>query len=211
MTFYPVTDGAVCTIVQDFRGQLCENVLWFKRDDGVITASNLTSLVNGLGSAWGAGPASLLSSDVTFKYVIGRDMTISTGFEAVFDSVDIPGTAGDAMPNNVALCFSLRTGLAGRANRGRIFIGGIPRSAVVENSVSAAGFADDMIIALNGLVGPGIVSGGWTLGVAHRRAVVTPGEPPVWLTPGVINPVLNFTLVDDTVDTQKRRLPGRGK
>lgn len=211
MTFYPVTGGAQCTIVQDFRGQLTENVLWFLRTGSTIGATDLQNLANDLMTYWGSGPASLLSSDVTFRYVLARDFTFAEGFEAVGASVEVVGTAGDAMPNNVALAFSLRTGLAGRANRGRIYIAGIPRSAVVENSVSAAGFAADMLISLGGMVGLDTVSPGWTWGVAHRRQTVTPGEPPVWLNPGIINPIVNVTLTDDTVDSQRRRLPGRGR
>lgn len=185
------------------------NTMWFLHTSGPPTQVDVASLAQDAGAQWAVSAATLLSSDVTFLYALATDYTVENSWQSVSTSGNVPGTAADAMPNNVALAFSFRNGKRGRANRGRVYIGGIPRGAVVENEVSAAGFTTDMLIALNGFVGPDTISVGWELAIAHRRYVVAGEE--FWLDPAIITAVTQVTLVDDTVDSQRRRLPGRGR
>lgn len=203
MAFYPVPNGALVRFMHSFRGQQMINTMWFEHDGGPPNQSDVLALANGVGAQWGSSLASLLSNDVTYLGCIARDYTAQDSWAASY-STTVLGTASDAMPNNVALCFKLDTGQAGRAKRGRIFVGGIPRAAVVENDVSAAGFATDCLVALAGFVGSGFVVAGWTLSVAHRRSAGT------WLPAGQLFPVQSINLTNLVVDSQRRRLPGRG-
>lgn len=205
MPFYPVTQGAQVRFIQNFRDQLVVNSLWFYHPAGAPTAADILALATGANFNWQSSIATLLSNDVSYERVIVRDYSAPDSFEAVESpSAPVPGTAGDAMPNNVALAVGLRTLFSGRAYRGRIFLAGIPRSVVVENSVDSA-FLEDVDIALEGFIGLDQIAPGWVLGVAHR---VSAGLP---LNPGTITEAVSWSVSDAIVDSQRRRLPGRGK
>lgn len=208
MTFHPVPNAALCRIVMSFRGQLSINDLWFASNVGAPTQTGVFQLGQDVYTKWAAGPLSLLSSDISLSYVITTDMTAFESWQGVFAGPPAVGAAGDAMPNNVAFVASLRTGMSGRAKRGRIYLPAIPRSVVAENDVIAS-FIADMSISLNGFVGDGAVSVGWELAVAHRRTTVL--DEVVWLPEGQTFPVQFIAFTDTVVDSQRRRLPGRGR
>lgn len=212
MTFYPVTNGAQVRLIQSFRDQLVVNTLWFLHLTGAPTFADIQALATACNFQWQSSIATLLSNDLSYERCIVRDYSVENSFEAVASpSSPVPGTAGDAMPNNVAFAVSLRTGLSGRAYRGRIYLAGIPRAVVEENSLMST-FLDDVSIAMSGFIGPSEIVPDWQLGVAHRVSSGPPPERlPIPLDPGVITVASNFSFSDVIVDSQRRRLPGRGK
>lgn len=106
---------------------------------------------------------------------------------------------GNPLPNNVTLAISLRTGYAGRAYRGRVFHVGLAESMVSINDVVAPWNAD-IPAAYYNLIG--IAAGDdFTWGVA---SYFLDGQPRQF---GIITPITNCVLVDNIVDTQRRRLP----
>lgn len=210
MPFNAIANCAKVTLQHDFRGQECINDFWFLKSAGSITFLDLDGLAVAFGTRWGANVMPLLSSDLSLLSVTVRDYTVPNGLEVVEASGAGPGGAGDAFPNNVAACVSLRTGFAGRHYRGRIYLGGIPRTAVAENSY-IPDFVNGIITALGPFVGVGGVSPGWQLVVVAQWQVLTPHATPVPIPGGIVTPVQQFLFTDDVVDSQRRRLPGRGK
>lgn len=107
-----------------------------------------------------------------------------------------------ALPNNVSLCITGKTGFRGRSGRGRWFLAGITEGAAV-NSRVVGSFRDNIVGAFEELrlaliaqdMRPVVYS---TISGGQPRAV------------GVAFPITSFAIVDDVVDSQRRRLPSRG-
>ncbi len=193
-----------------FRGQQAINGLWFLKSAGSISLLDVMSLGDQLGTHWSDAVMPLLSSDLVFTNLSVRDMSIENGLEYVTGGVGPDGGAGDALPNNVAACVTIRTGFAGRHYRGRIYIPGIPRTAVAENEY-LADFMSGLLVALTPIVGVDAIAAGWQLVVVAQEQVLVPGEAPVPIPGGIVTPAVSFGFSDDVVDSQRRRLPGRGK
>jgi len=120
-------------------------------------------------------------------------------------TTDLPVAGGlvqNALPNNVSVAIRLLTQYRGRSYRGRIFHVGLTNTMVDLNRLTPAmvtnfttSYSD--LITLPTDVGPAV------LAVASR---VSGG---VERAQGVATPVIDIQ-VDSTVDSQRRRLPGRG-
>lgn len=145
-----------------------------------------------------------LSGAVSFYQVTAKSLV--NEFDWVYDLPVVPAVLGAGgatyMPNEVALCMSLRTGFSGRSQRGRAFVSGIPTTQVTGNLISET-FASNMLNAWNELIiaapAADVV---WS--VLSRE---TDGAP---RPTGVLFPVTTVTLTDLYVDSQRRRKPGNG-
>lgn len=114
---------------------------------------------------------------------------------------------GDAMPNSVALVFTLRSAVGGRSGSGRMYIGGIPENAVTGNNVSP-----EWANGVQAAIATGLRNRLSETGSFDMRLVVysteTGGLPrPV----GLAREVTSVQVLDRSVDSQRRRLPGRGR
>ena len=213
MPFNAIPNVVKATIRQSFRLQECFNTMYFLKETGGITVTDITALGAGLAAGWKDSIMPLLSDDLIFLSVLLRDLTTENGLELTADDGgSLAGTAGDAMPNNVSACVSVRTPFAGRHYRGRMYLGGIPRAAVAENSLDPA-FQADIVTALSSFSGPGSLAPNWQWVVVAQQQK-NPGTPPPENIPipgGIVTPVTQVLFVDGIVDSQRRRLPGRGK
>lgn len=113
--------------------------------------------------------------------------------------------AGAAMPLNVTFCFKLATGLAGRSQRGRLYVPGVEAGAVSGNQVVGARVSQ-WLSALNQLQ-PSLTaaSADWKWGVLSYRADKT------WRSLAQFTAISSVTYTDLNVDSQRRRLTGRGR
>lgn len=206
MAFIPVPGVAQAQIVGRLDGQLVMNDLYFVSEAPPITLGQLQTLALGLSDWWVATMLTLLASTYVFQRTHVRDLTTQAGF-AVDDANGAgPGGAGGAqVPNNVAPCISFRTAIAGRSGRGRNYIPGTPQGAVTANTLNA-GYASDFVAAYQELLPSGTLRPtGWSWVVVSR---FTAGAP---RPAGVANAVLSVNFSDTIVDSQRRRLPGRGQ
>lgn len=204
MPFNPISAVAKCVVEQSYRGEQCINSMYFLHAGGAITINDANGLAAALLSWWSLALMPKLSNDLDLLSVKVRDLTSVSGIEVFVGASGINGGAGDGMPNNVAACLSVRTPFAGRHYRGRIYLGGVPRSEVVENSLTAS-FQDEVATAFNTIVGPGGLWSNWSWAVVAQQnaGAVIPG--------GIVTEVTSALFVDPIVDSQRRRLPGRGK
>lgn len=213
MPFNAISGVSRATIRHDFRGQQCINTMYFLHSSGAPSGLSMGALLAGLADLWSSNIMPLLSSDLLFSSILLRDLTTENGLEVVGDAgASGPGGAGDALPNNIAACVSVRTPFAGRHYRGRLYLGGIPRAAVAENTIDPA-FQSDILTALLPFIGDGLVAAGWQW-VVVAQSQKNPGTPPPESIPipgGIVTPVTGVVFVDGIVDSQRRRLPGRGK
>jgi hypothetical protein len=106
-------------------------------------------------------------------------------------------------PNQNALCVSFRTSARGRGARGRNYISGLPQSTLNSNDFDTA-VVNAITTAYNSLIGAA-ADAGW------EWVVVSQVEDGVPRIAGLARPVIAALCVDATVDSQRRRSPGRGK
>lgn len=112
-------------------------------------------------------------------------------------SPPIPGTSSDpASPANVSLTVSWRTGLAGRKYRGRIYVPGITEAVAQLFDDASAAFVTQMALAGAELIS-GALSGTGLLAIFHLNTNTFT--------------YVTSVVIESLLDSQRRRLAGRGR
>lgn len=204
MPYIPVEDTVMAELIYNWDGQICETVLNYSQ---LINwdVTQMTALAASLATKWTAVLKPLMPTNLSLINIKITD--ISTQFGPVVDyGVGLPnvGThASPSLPNNCALVITKRTALRGRSFRGRIYHPGLLEAQTTGNAV-AAGTVTAYIVAYNNfLLVPNGGGADAFLTVVSRRFEGAPR-----LT-GVATKVSNLTS-DGSVDSQRKRLPGRG-
>lgn len=126
--------------------------------------------------------------------------------EGIIFSAGLPlaGThTGGSLPNNATLATKLATGLTGRSRRGRSYLVGLPQNQLETGSQTVA---DSYITLLQGAFADlltALAVEGFNLAVL---SLVNEGVP---RTEGLLTDVTSV-VTNETVDSQRRRLPERG-
>lgn len=204
MPFQPVPNTAHVALNGTLNSEQVQNNLFFVNPSGPFTDSDLEVLSQSVADWWGAnlrpnqGPAYSLRqvTATSLQTAIDVQWTWSTG-------LPLAGTAGGAtLPGNVAFCVSFRTGLSGRSARGRNFVPGLTEAQVTGNTVESA-TVNALVAAYALLLNP-VTTGGYTWVIVQRR------QDGVQLPAGITRNVGSVVAVDTNVDSQRRRLAGRG-
>lgn len=200
--FIPLANGAKLTAFYHQNGQPVENVFYFVGTSG-WTAGTLASLASAFES-WETAHARALRANSTAYHgceVVDMSAQDST---AVSSSNEIDGTVNDTpLPNNCTIAIKASTGLAGRSNRGRTYWIGLvngQRDGADHNAVNGT-FAAAVVSAMNALISTAFPNSA-VLVVASFR------HDNAWRSSAVAHPVVSYALVDQTIDNQRRRLPG---
>jgi len=205
MPFIPVPETVLVEMRMGIHGQKVENTLYFQRSGGWNTAG-ATTLANDLLIWWTTLLSVVLSTQIELVEIAVSDLDVVDSFQVVVPSPAPRPTGGapaEALPNNVSLAVSFRTGRRGRSFRGRNYIVGIPETAAINSQVTSA-FAIYIQGSYQGIPSA-VSSSGGVWGVASRFNNNAPR------TVGVFTPITSVTVVDDVIDSQRRRLPGRGQ
>jgi len=204
MAFIPVPETVCAEIRMQLDGQRIENTLYFQQDGGWSQEEGV-SLANDLLLWWTNSFRVPLSQDVSLREIYLTDLSSATSWTHT-QPAPAPAPTGSqnlpAAPNNVALCFSFRTAARGRSFRGRNFVSGYPRDNITSNDLASAQIADTLE-AYNALF-PMMDAwdGRWVVASRYSNKLPRPI--------GVTTRVTSVVVVDPTVDSQRRRLPGRG-
>lgn len=205
MAFIPIPDTVEININQTLHGEQVQNTLYAYREAGwdAATAEELAGEM----IVWvGDSLYPLLSSNIFLTEVAVRDLTTASGiiFNATPTTPVTGGLGGPALPGNVAVVASFRTGFAGRSYRGRNYVAGWVEADVTGNAISPT-VADALAAAYEVLMSPtgpmGVTESLWV--VASRYANNAPRAE------GIAT-LIRSVLVDQFVDSQRRRLAGRG-
>jgi len=143
------------------------------------------ALLAGLNASW-----SVAALEATDRSVVGG------AFASYVPSGAVGTGSGDALPANCALCVSKRTGFSGRRNHGRLYFPGMGdinatgSTATPAYSTVVGNFASILL----GLGGPPSLFGKWAIPSVRDLAMKT----------------ITSVVIDQIVDSQRRRLPGRG-
>lgn len=203
MPFQPVPKVAHVALNGTLHGELIQSNLYFLTPDPEWRVDSLTLLADGVNAWWAANLRQHQGPAYTLRNVVATDLTTEIAPQ-VTSTIGLPlaGTAtGATLPGSLALCISFRTGLTGRSARGRNYFPGLTEDQVNGNAV-AAGTVNAVAIAYQQLLAGGIEGFTWV--------VVQRWSNKVELAAGVPRPILSVTVVDVNVDSQRRRLAGRG-
>lgn len=180
-------------------GNQAVNVLWFEEKVNGVTAGTM-AVLEGVVVAWlGTNWASVANQAWAATRI---DITNWDGPEGIYttDTFNLPGTlTGNALPSEVTIAISLRTGFTGRSRRGRVYHVGIGEDNADGDFISS-GYENNLITAYVDLLSAAQAQD-WTWVVA---SMVSEGAPRL----GVLQtPITQIVITDRVVDSMRRRKP----
>lgn len=204
---------AAGTIQVDLRFRLDDqwlsNTFYASKIVGTPTSAEMATLGSLVVGWYTNDYRNQLPTAVTLNEIYLRDISQQSGpILSVTSTLPLAGAlTGQVLPNNVTFTVSLRTGLAGRSYRGRIYVTGIRFADVASsepNSLVAAR-ANGIVASWNALRNALLVNlQPYQMCVVSRYTNLAPR------TTAVVTPVTNVLAVDRVLDSQRRRLPKRG-
>lgn len=205
MAFVPFANTCQVNIRGRLDGQQCENTMYFESVGGALTPTLLQLIAEDVMANWISELQPLKSSTCTFTEVFAFDLSTegSFGFTAI-PGAPVSGEAGaPPLPNNVSLAVSFRSAFRGRSGRGRNYWYGLVEDQFAGNNATTA-IQTAILAGYDTLVGSAL-----TNGFVHVVASRFTNNAPRLV--GAIFPVQAITITDSTLDSQRRRLPGRGR
>lgn len=203
MPFIPILNTVQAELVYTWNQQTCQNVLHFEAS-GSLSVDNMLELGAHLVDWYDVHMQPLHHNSCRLNTIRLTDMTVE--FAPALDytvSLPLVGTiGGNSMPNNVSLSLTKRTIYRGRNYRGRVYQVGLAEEQVDGNTV-LSGPVGALIAAWEQLLAFTTTSESWEMVVASKY------QGNVARPEAVTTPVINFSS-DGIVDSQRRRLPGRG-
>lgn len=147
----------------------------------------------------------LLGPDYFYAHTICTDISVEGGAQAINnDNAGVHGGfSGNTLPNNCAFSISFRTAKTGRSNRGRNYVPALPEQKLVNHNHMDSSWVSGIVAAYEALLIPSTAGGEWV--------IVSRQHNKVMLTVANVEPVTGVLAVDDTLDSSRRRLPGRGR
>jgi len=204
MPFVPFDNVIKIEGVYSWAGQVVENVHYYLVDEtpNEDTARSLALAYRTWFFTYGPSITSNTAILTSVKWTIMEDENAPAG-EYTTELPITGGRSSPSMPNNVTVAVKWLTAYRGRSFRGRTFHIGLTDDTA-NGSTLLVNFAQNLLTAYEDLieltvdVGPAImaVASRYSHGVLRERGIATP----------VIN-----AAIDPTIDSQRRRLPGRGK
>lgn len=204
-TFVPAEDVIQVQMVFSLFGQTVENVLNFKHGNAALIET-ATALCTALVDWWDTYIKPYVPADVSLQKLIATDASSATGYQITYTTgLPLVGTANGAVsaPSNVTLAVKFATGSRGRWYHGRAYHVGLVASEITGNILSSnrvatlkTGYEALMGLIVDALPAPLVVVSKYLAGMPRVNAVVTD--------------VLSIAI-DQYIDSQKRRLTGRGR
>lgn len=205
MPFVPATNVCSVELVYGYEGQIMENV-YHVQFPATPTTTSQASVAAAFVSWFGSYLRGVTANPCFLLKILVTDLTTVTsgGIEYV-TGLPIPGTNGEDMsPGNVTVAVKWLTGIRGRSFRGRTYHVGLNRSMYTASTLFDASRAalvsayGELLTIIGGL------TGGYSLVVLSRRAAKAPRIT-------AVASIITSVAVDPTLDSQRRRLPGRGR
>ena len=204
MAFIPVPDAIQVELVYLWNGQRCQNVLHYMTV-GAPTVEQMEAVAQFFVDWFGTTMDLLTVNTCSLVEIRVFDMATENAPGITYASgLPLLGaiTSSATMPNSVTVSVTKRTALRGRSFRGRVYQVGLTEGMVEGNNVIPAQVAA-ITAAWNTVKDITDGTEVFTLGVVSR---FSGGQP---RTQGIITEVQSFTC-DGVIDSQRRRLPGRG-
>lgn len=205
--FIPFPQGASCELIGYCNSNFVENIFHVEHLVHDFTAYDLLVLRN-IAIAWVTNYYSYAYSNSCFIVRIrSKSLHSQTGPVDDYElPVPIGGQVSEApLPNNVTFCSKLLTGLIGRSQRGRWYSIGMCSVQTDGNDASAA-YASGMRASLEALrtAIPADAN-------PMRMVVASYRTNKAWRSVVSSHPVTEISITDTHLDSQRRRLTGRGR
>lgn len=203
MAFIPIPLVSRHTLNYTWLGQQVQNVFHVQHDfdpsSGDIGAAN-----DVIALWWNTEVEPNVSNMVEARSIIGTSQAEENGPQ--FTTAFAPGSVGQltspSMPSGTTVAVSWRTGLSGRSFRGRTFHVGLVEGQVVGNEID--GTTHSTLIGAYVQLVTDLATESKPLVVASRFANNAPRVV------GVAT-IVTSCLIDVFIDSQRRRLAGRGR
>jgi hypothetical protein len=203
MAFIPAPNCAEMVLIFTMGNQICANVFHLKGETP-FDATSLATMAVLFRNWWNTNMKTKCNSAVSLDRIRGRalDTDHSPAVE-VTDGMPIVGNSTfQAMPNNVTVAVKWQTGLSGRSYRGRTYHIGLTEEHVSANEVTPGAIAA-LTTAYNALL-TAVNETPYSLVVLSRYSGNQPRETAVATE-------IDGVAIDTFIDSQRRRLPGRGR
>lgn len=200
--FIPAPNTARVRMSYTYLGQVIENV-WFFEGDAPLIAADLSGLVSEIHTAWGTTMKSHLQTGITLDFIEATALDSSTAPQVTLPVAEGGTIAGPGYPGGVTIAIKFSTGMSGRSSRGRMYWPGIAESQASGNLLASAvgtAFVSDVTTMFDAI----------ETATALRHVVTSYCHDKAWRTTAVNTPVLTYLLTDLNLDSQRRRLAGRG-
>jgi hypothetical protein len=205
MPFVPATNVVQAELLYTWDTQVVETVLHYQLAGG-YDIPKMILLGAALKTAWAAGVQGSMSSAVTLNMIRLTDLT-TVSSPVINYSVGLPLAgalvATPALPNSIAIVMTKRSDFRGRSYRGRIYHPGLTEADVAANQVAAVRVTA-LLTSYSNLIN--LTDSGANV---HHLVIVSRKSGGAWRGSAVVTLVTSITS-DGIVDSQRRRLPGRG-
>jgi len=210
--FIPAPNTALVEMVYTCAGQIIENTFHVQKSSP-FTALELQGLATAFDNWDGVGAsrwALLRANNCVLQQIKTKALDTASSPVYIFVLPVARGGAGagGSLPLNVTFCLTLQTGLAGRSQRGRIYFPGIQsgqvQAAPAQNQIVAA-TANQMVTDLNNLIAAVAA-----LGAGYKMVVTSYYNNGAWRSVAQNSIITNAAYADLNLDSQRRRLAGRG-
>jgi len=205
MAFVPFPSTVMASVRELWLGQEVENTLYFDYD-GVPSGADVSEVASHLLTYWTATMMPLQSVTTQLLGVYAKSLAAEVApiaFASPAGTVN-GSVSGQSCPSNVSVAVSFRSGFSGRSGRGRNYWIGLPEG-LVDGNVIADSLLNNIRLAYEGMIGADAVTTGATWVIASRFH-----DNAERLT-GTTFGVESVTYSNNTVDSMRRRLPGRGR
>jgi hypothetical protein len=201
--FIPVADTFKCELRFTQHGQKVENVIYVSQHDP-MTPVTMDAAAAVIALWWIADMAAYVEAGVSLNEIKMTDMSSPTAPSETFTtSLPTPGTgSAPGLPGNVTVAIKLGTRERGRSFTGRLFHVGLQNNNITGNQINPGYSAyiknayEQLLTALStGTLDWVVVS------FVHNK---------VLRTAGVATPITSISI-DPNLDSQRRRLTGRGQ
>lgn len=207
MVYIPCPNVTQVEVRGSLDSQPVENVLYFLKKAPPVVPSDVNALAIRVGQWWIAEALPWLPTNYVFREIYATDLSTAVSSASTVPGNNNAGTrpsGAGVMPNSNTICISFRTASRGRSARGRNYWPGLSRSDVTGNTVSV--FLQEGVVAvyeaLLALVADDTIPWYWVVLSRYSNNAPRPQ--------GLSNIITNVLIVDATIDSQRRRLPGRG-
>lgn len=203
MPFIPVPGVVQAELIYNWNSQVVETVLHFRPSDPP-TPTLMIELGVEMVTWWSGGLKGFQSNMLSLTQVKLTDLSTETA-PVINHTALLPQTATNAspsMPNSVTVAITKRTVLRGRSFRGRIYHPGLVEAQVLNNTIDPPSLVN-IIAEYSENIAFTTPGASWVMVVISRQ---TNNAPRVT---GIDTGVLSLSS-DGVVDSQRRRLPGRG-
>lgn len=202
MATQPCPGIAQVIISLQYDAQNIQNTLYFENTGGWIPG-DMENLATAIDTAVAGSLMADYGQDVSYNGVTATDLTDLSSERHRIERVPavVGGTVEDSAAANVAFCITFLTGSRGKGQQGRIFVGPIPDSQVLENKVTSI-WANAYLVDLETVIAAGEASKPGT-----QHVVLSRWENKVKRPFGIGKLVTGVGPQNFYVDSQRDRLP----